>query len=162
VTVAFTNEHEWHAHATAWPIAARVDAATAAVLGADLRRRFIHPLVREEGGAYTAYAGFDATASALVAYTGADPCDATRCRQLGTLPESRYFRPDEDALETARLMVLQRYRLDPKDFPSAVARALAAPHRPPTVAELAAVTAADLAHLAETSLSAQQCASVSH
>ncbi|MFI6172489.1 hypothetical protein ACIBCN_37315 [Nocardia sp. NPDC051052] len=161
VCVEFANSHRWHAHATAWPIAADIDAATAAVLGADLRRRYIHPLVREEGGAYTAYAGFDSTRSALVVYTGADPCNATRRRQLQLLPESTYHPPDDDALETARLMVVRRYRLDSSDLPLAVSHALSAPHRPPGATDLATVTAADLEHLAESSLSAQQCESVS-
>lgn len=135
-----------------------MDPATAAVLACDLRRRILHPDVREEGGAYAAHALFDPWRSGLCVWTHADPLGAERPNRIREAVGEGYRPPDADALETARLMAARAHRAPSVGSATDAVGLWAAP--PGGGRGLLLVTADDLAELAATGLAGRHAAVV--
>jgi hypothetical protein len=152
VRVGQGREH-W-AHAVAWPIPPDADPATAAVLACDLRRRLAHRVVRERDGAYGAYAYFDPFREGICLWTQADPVGPARVQQLLEHVAHRYCAPNEDDLNTARVMAARAFTGAPQSLADVVRRL---PGTPALVTRpgLMAVSAADLDTMAHIHLTAE-------
>jgi hypothetical protein len=147
-----------YAHAVAWLTPATEDPGIAAVLAADLERRIAHPLLREDGGAYGAFAEFDRHRKCIAIGTNADPEGRSRLDQLSVIVASHYQPPGRDDLETARLAAAMQFSAA-TELDERLRRALPSGGQgPPSLERIATVTPADVYSLARRFLKPELCA----